>query len=120
MSINLDIFSFCEDCPHFEARTNKMYADHLPYITDVTCEYSAICKRAHDLGVASVPVADRAKCSHPNGFKILPDGVHELDPCVYEEVESYANVRLTLLKCKKCGHMDFEWRYEKDILDEEE
>lgn len=32
------------------------------------------------------------KCRFPPGVIVKPDGVNELDPCVYEEVECYKNV----------------------------
>lgn len=32
------------------------------------------------------------KCEFPEGITIKSDGEHELDPCVYEEIERYENV----------------------------
>ena len=43
------------------------------------------------------------KCEFPNGMVIKPDGVNELDPCIYEVVEKYANVTIEVLKCKTVG-----------------
>ncbi len=43
------------------------------------------------------------KCSFPGGLTVRPDGVNELDPCVYEEVERYRNVTVSVLRCPKCG-----------------
>ena len=56
------------------------------------------------------------KCSYPNGMSIRPDGVHELDPCVYEPTESYANVTIEILKCKRCGHTEITWRRQSDTI----
>lgn len=50
------------------------------------------------------------KCSFGDGITIKPDGINELDPCIYEEVEKYANVTVIILKCKKCGHIEIEWQ----------
>ena len=49
-----------------------------------------------------------SKCQFPDGITIKPDGVNELDPCIYEEIEKYENVTLVVLRCKKCGHIETE------------
>lgn len=49
------------------------------------------------------------KCSFPAGVSIRLDGVHELDPCVYEEIERYRNVTVIISRCKNCGHIDVSW-----------
>lgn len=49
------------------------------------------------------------KCKHPGGITIRPNGVDELDPCIYEEVERYVNVTVSILRCKRCGHIEIEW-----------
>ena len=48
------------------------------------------------------------KCSFDHGV-IKPDGVHELDPCVYREIETHENVTVHILKCVYCGHIEIEW-----------
>lgn len=50
-----------------------------------------------------------AKCSFPDGVVIKPDGIHELDPCVYETIETHRNVTVKVLRCKKCGHLEVSW-----------
>lgn len=54
------------------------------------------------------------KCEFPNGIIIRPDGVNELDPCLYEEIERYVNVTVSVLRCKKCGHIEIEWTRQPD------
>lgn len=49
------------------------------------------------------------KCCFPDGMVIKPDGVNELDPCIYEEVERYRNVTVSVMRCKKCGHVEVSW-----------
>ena len=49
------------------------------------------------------------KCQFPDGMSIRPDGVNELDPCVYETVEYYKNVDVEIVKCKNCGHVEVWW-----------
>lgn len=49
------------------------------------------------------------KCSFPDGVKIKPDGVNELDPCIYEEIETVENATVHILKCRKCGNIEIEW-----------
>ena len=49
------------------------------------------------------------KCQFPDGMNIKPDGVNELDPCVYETTEFYTNVNVEIVKCKYCGNIDIRW-----------
>lgn len=55
------------------------------------------------------------KCKFPDGITIRPDGVNELDPCVYEEVERYRNVTVSVMRCKHCGHVEISWFRQEDI-----
>ena len=48
-------------------------------------------------------------CSFGEGITIKPDGVNELDPCVYEDIEIYANVTVIISRCKKCGKIELSW-----------
>lgn len=48
------------------------------------------------------------KCSN-NGVVIKPDGINELDPCVYEDIEMYTNVTVIVSRCKNCGHIEISW-----------
>lgn len=54
------------------------------------------------------------KCQPPEGVTIKPDGVNELDPCIYEEVETHHNVTVHILRCRKCGHIEIEWERNGD------
>lgn len=54
------------------------------------------------------------KCRFPDGVSIKPDGEHEIDPCIYEEVEKYANVTVTVLRCQRCGHIEITWERQDD------
>jgi hypothetical protein len=54
------------------------------------------------------------KCSFSDGVTIKPDGIHELDPCIYEEVERYANVTISIMRCKKCGNVEISWYKQED------
>ena len=54
------------------------------------------------------------KCCWPEGMVIKPDGVNELDPCVYEDIEMYTNVTVIVSKCKNCGHIDIRWMRQED------
>jgi len=44
-----------------------------------------------------------------NDYTYKPDGVNELDPCVYKEIETHHNCTVHILKCKKCGHIEITW-----------
>lgn len=48
------------------------------------------------------------KCSF-DGVSIRPDGIHELDPCIYEDIEKYTNVTIIISRCKKCGNIEMSW-----------
>lgn len=48
------------------------------------------------------------KCSFGD-ITIKPDGVNELDPCVYEDIEMYTNVTVVISRCKRCGHIEISW-----------
>jgi len=52
---------------------------------------------------------DNNKCSFGNGIIIKPDGINELDPCVYELAERHTNVTVEVWRCKNCGHISIEW-----------
>lgn len=56
------------------------------------------------------------KCKFPEGLEIRPDGIHALDPCTYEEVGSYANVTIEILKCKHCGHVEIAWKRQPNTI----
>lgn len=54
------------------------------------------------------------KCKFPDGITIKPDGVNELDPCIYEDIAKYKNVTITISRCKKCGHIEIGWERQGD------
>lgn len=49
------------------------------------------------------------KCSMPDGLVIKPDGVNELDPCLYQTEEVYTNCTVEVSRCKKCGCYNVSW-----------
>ena len=53
------------------------------------------------------------KCSFED-VTIKPDGVNELDPCIYEDVMMYTNVTVIVSKCKECGHVEISWLRQDD------
>lgn len=55
-----------------------------------------------------------SKCAFQNGVTVKPDGVNELDPCTYDEVERYKNVTVNILRCSKCGHIEIEWERQEN------
>lgn len=54
------------------------------------------------------------KCTHGANVTIKPDGINELDPCVYDEIEAHRNVTVRVLKCKYCGRIEIEWERQDD------
>lgn len=55
-----------------------------------------------------------SKCGFPDGITVKPDGVNELDPCIYEEVERYRNVTVIISRCTRCGSIDISWEKQPD------
>ena len=45
-----------------------------------------------------------------DGVIIKPDGVHELDPCIYQDIEAYENVTVFISRCINCGHINITWK----------
>jgi len=56
------------------------------------------------------------KCSFPEGISFRPDGIHELDPCLYELIEEYENVTVQVNRCTKCGHIEITWKKQEDTV----
>ena len=54
------------------------------------------------------------KCKFPEGIIIKPDGKNELDPCIYEDIDKYSNVTITISRCVKCGHIEISWERQED------
>ena len=48
---------------------------------------------------------------------IKPDGRNELDPCLYQEMETYENVTVHILRCVRCGHIEVEWERQDNTID---
>ena len=64
-----------------------------------------------------------SKCQWPDGATVKPDGIHELDPCVYVERQSLHNVDIVISECPKCGAIDISWERNDDtevIYEDEE
>lgn len=49
------------------------------------------------------------KCKLPDGMVIKPDGIHELDPCIYEPIEIHTNCTVKISRCINCGTIDISW-----------
>lgn len=50
-----------------------------------------------------------AKCKPEGADKLYLFGI-EVDPCRYEELERHENVTVTILRCKRCGSLDIQWK----------
>ena len=59
-------------------------------------------------------MARACKCKLPDGVTIKPDGVNELDPCLYLTTEIYTNVTVEIRECAVCGHVDIVWHRQDD------
>ena len=54
------------------------------------------------------------KCKFSKGVIVKPNGVNELDPCIYEDIECYKNVTVTISRCTVCGHIEISWKRQED------
>lgn len=62
------------------------------------------------------------KCSFGEGISVKPDGINELDPCIYEDAEIHTNVTVVVKRCVKCGHIEILWHRQdntEDLMDGE-
>lgn len=59
------------------------------------------------------------KCSMPDGISIRPDGIHEIDPCIYEEIERHSGCIVHVMRCRRCGHIEISWERGEDYQLEE-
>ena len=64
-----------------------------------------------------IEMKEENKCRFPDGVRSKPDGVHELDPCIYELMEEHSNVKAMVYRCKKCGNIDISWVRSDDTED---
>ena len=57
----------------------------------------------------------KTPCEWPDGITIRPDGVHDLDPCVFDELEIVEGATVTLLRCRYCGKIEILWKRPKEV-----
>ena len=60
-----------------------------------------------------------SRCAMPEGVSLRPDGVHEIDPCIYEEVERHSGCIVHVMRCRRCGHVEISWEKGEDYQLEE-
>ena len=56
------------------------------------------------------------RCSFGD-VSIRPDGINELDPCLYETLETHRNVTVEVLRCKVCGRIEVLWKRQENTED---
>lgn len=59
----------------------------------------------------------RSKCKMPDGIKIKPDGINDLDPCCYIVREIHRNVTVEISQCVNCGHTSIIWKEQDNTED---
>ena len=52
-----------------------------------------------------------------NPITFMPDGQHPLDACEYEEIQRLRNVTVSVLRCRRCGHIEIAWERQEDTED---
>ena len=58
-------------------------------------------------------MAEKMRCSHGDGVTVSIAGV-PVDPCVYKEIQTFRNVTVHILRCKRCGHTEIEWERQEN------
>ena len=48
-------------------------------------------------------------CSFGEGVEVRPNGIDQLDPCLYKVIEVHKNVTGEVLRCKRCGKIELSW-----------
>lgn len=60
---------------------------------------------------------EKKKCDKFDGefgdIENMTIGGIEVDPCIYEEIETIEHCTVHVLKCMKCGHIEIEWEREE-------
>lgn len=50
------------------------------------------------------------ECAWGEGIVVKPDGIHELDACIYEEMEVIPNCTVITRRCMNCGKEVIRWK----------
>lgn len=53
------------------------------------------------------------KCHYPPNVSVFI-GEHEVDPCVYEDIQIITNATVIISKCSRCGELSISWRKTKN------
>ena len=62
-----------------------------------------------------IPQNQDKKCDRFNDeYLALNIAGIDVDPCVYEEIETIEHCTVHILKCIKCGHVEIEWEREEE------
>lgn len=51
---------------------------------------------------------DPERCRHKDGDYVKL-GEHDIDPCLYKEIERHYNCNVIVSKCVRCGNIDISW-----------
>lgn len=92
-----------------EEAGDKALSQHIPLTSEMIAD--------HMLHGITLWGNEAHRCQFPGGVILKPDGVNELDPCIYENVERYANVTVTVSRCKVCGHVSIGWERQEDTVE---
>ncbi len=64
-----------------------------------------------------IKAMNNKKCNFGAGVTVKPDGINELDPCIYEDAEIHTNVTVVVKRCHKCGHIELVWHRQENTED---
>lgn len=107
-----DTLSFhAEKCDQVEAMFHQSIDNYLAFCVEVGREPD------HPGTIHEDGAKGRRRCRFPNGVAVKPDGIHPLDPCIYDDKEIHTNVTVYVGQCRECGHVDIRWERQEDTED---
>jgi len=58
-------------------------------------------------------MSERCKLPGILAIRLGAEGGAEVDPCLYQEIETIEHCTVHVLRCKRCGHTEIDWEREK-------
>lgn len=105
------------DCLPNGAETRRIFKEAKTLVDCAIVFFASGQKRFVPLDAITPPAEGHKRCSF-GGVSIKPNGVNELDPCVYRRKELHRNVTVEVSQCERCGNINISWYRQEDTVDE--
>lgn len=101
---DIEITPLIKDKPKF-----RVYNKDFIYVPQNKCWYGGGRSYPEEIvsGTFEYVCQKSNKCG--DSFSLLGTE-DEVDPCLYDIIETHENVTVEVLKCKNCGHIEVTWR----------